>query len=144
MTSTSTDNREPGERSSLFTILLWVCIVVVLGGVFTAVAYIMTNTHGYSLADAAASQVRSPLTNACNTYQLKNGDWPDSLQTLLVKTERGGPYLENAESLRDPWGGYYQYDFRGPENDGARPDIWAINPTTGAKIGNWPSIPMKQ
>jgi type II secretory pathway pseudopilin PulG len=139
MASPLTDKREPNERSALFTVLLTACVAVILAVVFTAVAYFMTGQLASSQPDLAAHQVRVTLTNACNVYKLKNGDWPDTLQALLGKGERGGPYLDNAETLCDPWGNAYHYDFHGPENDGAKPDIWAINPINGTKIGNWPA-----
>jgi len=130
--------RERNERSSLPTIFLITGAAVMLGIAFTAVAYFMSGELGSSKTDVAANQIRTTLTSACNAYKLKNGDWPDDLQALLDQGERGGPFVDSADALRDPWGNVYHYDFHGPLNDGIKPDIWAIDPTTGDKIGNWP------
>jgi hypothetical protein len=118
--------------------LLTLGLVVILAIVFTAVAYFMSEQLGTSQADLASQRVRGPLTNACNAYKLKNGDWPNELNDLLDEGERGGPYLSGPGALRDPWGNPFHYDFHGLENDRARPDIWAVNPANGQKIGNWP------
>jgi hypothetical protein len=139
MASPLTHDREPSERSWLWTALLTLGIVAILGVAFTVVAYFMSEQLSVSQEGAAAHQVRVTLTNACNAYKLKNGDWPDDLHALTEKGERGGPYLDSADALRDPWARPYQYDYHGPENDGVKPDIWAVHPTTGQKIGNWPT-----
>ena len=77
------------------------------------------------------------LTSACKAYFDKNQRWPDQLKTLTVKDDNGIVYLESKDVLADPWSREYQYDVKGPKNNGVRPDIWTVAPD-GEIIGNWP------
>jgi hypothetical protein len=97
---------------------------------------------GSALADAkndlAQTQAKETLTKACQTYALKHdGKFPNSLEDLLRKDGRGGPYLDDRDALLDPWGIRFQYDRAGPRNSGRRPDIWTRTPD-GVEIGNCP------
>jgi len=127
------------NRRTAFTLmemLVVVAIIVALagiGGLFLMQA--LSDTQG----DLAAVQTKT-LTNACNMYKIKhNGQYPESLQQLLQKDQRGGPYLDDPEALKDQWGQFYQYDRSGPRNNGVRPDIWTRSPE-GKEIGNWPVV----
>jgi hypothetical protein len=63
------------------------------------------------------------------------------LSDLLVKDQFGGPYLENADAIIDPWGQPYQYNPQGTNNNGTKPDIWTVAPNgDGKQIGNWPKL----
>ena len=84
---------------------------------------------------AAKIQVRT-LTMAVETYILQHMQNPPNLKSLLVKGERGGPYLKNQDAIIDPWGREFQYNMQGPRNDGIVPDIWCVTPD-GQEIGNW-------
>ena len=85
----------------------------------------------------ARIQVKGPMTTACKSYFDKNRRWPDDLKALTVKDANGIEYLESKDALFDPWGKEYQYDVKGPKNNGVRPDIWTVAPD-GEIIGNWP------
>jgi hypothetical protein len=87
----------------------------------------------------ARTQVKGPLTSASQAYYIKHaGTWPPNLDALLRKDKFSGPYLE-AHAILDPWGKSYQYDIKGPRNNGTKPDIWTVAPD-GAIIGNWPEV----
>jgi hypothetical protein len=88
--------------------------------------------------DAARMQAGGPLTNACKTYYTRHHAWPQDLRDLLRADAKGPQILEDADALRDPWGGQYRYDPAGPMNGGRCPDIWAVDPKDGTKVGNWP------
>ena len=51
-----------------------------------------------------------------------------------------GPYLEDEESLKDPWGHFYRYRFPGKHNRGGY-DLWCVGPDgldgTEDDITNW-------
>ena len=98
---------------------------------------------GYSLSDAAAAQIRGPLTQACEAYRHKHGKYPDHLGVLLDPDEHGIVYIDRREGLIDPWRRPYQYDPKGPMNEGRRPDIWTVTPD-GKVIGNWSKLPNRR
>jgi general secretion pathway protein G len=127
------------NRRAAFTLmemLVVVAIIVALAGIG---GYYLLGALSGSQKDVAQAQTKGALLSACKAYQIKNHAWPDSLQQLLQQDAKGnGPYIEDPDALKDPWGQPYQYDKSGPMNRGLRPDIWAIAPD-GAKIGNWPS-----
>lgn len=76
------------------------------------------------------------LDGLCRGYKLKFDDYPDKLEQFL-KPPRGRPILDDKDQLLDPWGTKYEYDAKGPKNQGKKPDIWCVTPS-GKKIGNWP------
>jgi hypothetical protein len=93
----------------------------------------------YTMEHAADAQLRGTLNQACEAYRVKHGRFPVKLEVLLEKDEMGRPYLDldSKDALIDPWGQPYQYDAKGPRNNGVKPDIWTVTPA-GVEIGNWP------
>ena len=76
------------------------------------------------------------IEKACEAYRNKYGKFPPDLESLITGAK---PYLEGGEeAISDPWGRRYQYDPSGPHSNGAKPDIFAVEPD-GETIGNWPS-----
>jgi hypothetical protein len=106
-------------------------------GSFFAVTFFMFQPRGDNAkVGLARSRVRM-LESACAAYRVGQGDYPESLQQLTQKTDKGGPYLADPGALLDPWNQPYLYDRVGTRNGGAQPDIWTINPANGEEIGNW-------
>lgn len=92
-----------------------------------------------SKVNAARAQIAS-LNRAVEAYALQNnGEFPDELQQLLVKSDKGGPYVMR-EALLDPWERPYSYEKAGKKNDGERPDIWTVTPAKET-LGNWQNKP---
>jgi len=119
---------------TLMEILVVVAIIMILASVG---GYIYLKHLDEARDSAALLQVKT-LTQACEAYYTKTGEWPPSLLTLTEKGADGSrPYLE-PDALKTPWGTQYQYDPSGPNNGGNKPDIWAESPTKG-KVGNWPA-----
>jgi hypothetical protein len=118
----------------------WSLILGFLGcGALAACAFFMIDLpHGDSMLDIAHTQVKGPLTKACETFRLKHGRFPATLAELREKNAVGGPFLESDDALIDPWGQPYKYDPKGLRNNGVKPDIWTVAPTNGVEIGNWP------
>jgi type II secretory pathway pseudopilin PulG len=115
--------------------LVVVAIIVALAGIG---GFFLMRALSDSQKDLAQAQARTTLTDACRAYAIKhNGQFPESLQQLLQQDARGGPYLEDADALKDPWGQNFQYDRSGPKNQGKKPDIWTTTPE-GLQVGNWP------
>jgi len=128
------------SRRAAFTLmemLIVVAIIVILAG--TGGFYLM-GAFGDAQKSIAQTKTKS-LTDACNAYKLKhNGQYPDSLETLLQADAKGGPWLEDRDALKDPWEKTYLYDRTGPRNNGRKPDIWTVGPD-GVEVGNWPATP---
>ena len=87
--------------------------------------------------EAARAQVRV-LDVAVKTYQVKNGNPPQTLEVLLQPDPAAGgsPYLENRQALLDPWGKQFQYAPEGLKNKTTGPAIWTTT-RDGQMIGNW-------
>jgi general secretion pathway protein G len=117
---------------TLMEILVVVAIIMILAGVG---GYYYLKHLDEAKESAAQLQVKT-LTQACEAYYTKNGEWPPSLLSLTEKGADGSrPYLE-PEAIKTPWQTQYQYDPSGPNNGGNKPDIWAEEPAKG-RIGNW-------
>jgi len=116
--------------------LVVVAIIVALAGIG---GFFLLQQLKDSQKDIASTQVKGPLTNACQAYSIKHGgQFPGSLQQLRQKDQTGGPWLESDDALIDPWGQPYQYEAAGGKNGGTRPDIWTTVPNTNEPVGNWP------
>jgi general secretion pathway protein G len=132
-----THQRDSRSAFTLMEMLIVVAIIVALAGIG---GYYLLGALAGSQEDLAKAQVSGPLTNACQSYYIKNKTWPPSLAALTEKDPLGGgPYLESTDALKDPWGQPYQYDASGSKNKSTKPDIWATSPTSSKMIGNWPS-----
>jgi hypothetical protein len=79
------------------------------------------------------------ITAAVETYKAANDEFPATLDALAKKRGKDDA-LVDAKVLIDPWGRAYQYDLKGPRNQGKLPDIWSQGPAPGEStgiIGNW-------
>lgn len=100
------------------------------------IVYLVEYPKGSTLKDVALTQTKA-LAHVCGTFQVKHGRFPDTLNELLQRDEHGNIWIADPAMLIDPWGQPYQYDPKGPNHDGLRPDIWVVTPD-GMTIGNWP------
>lgn len=118
---------------TLMELLVVVAILVVLAG--AAVPMYM------KYLDDAKRQMAwtnaKTLEKVCDTYKIKNGDYPASLRDLAVPGPDGKPYIEEKDLL-DPFQHEYQYAYPGSHSAVGKPDIWS-NGAGGneAQIGNW-------
>jgi general secretion pathway protein G len=128
-------NRLVRSAFTLMEMLVVVAIIVALAGMGGYYYFAQLDKANESKAKV---QVKTTLKQACDTYRLNNGHYPESLEILLHpdQANAGKPYLENREAITDPWGQPYGYDANGQHNGGDRPDIWANSPR--GQIGNWP------
>lgn len=119
---------------TLMEVLVVVAIILILASLG---GYYLIGQANEARKSGAKAQIRV-LTTAVENYELNYMQKPGNLAQLLVKGERGGPYLKNRDALIDPWGREYQYNPQGPRNGGTQPDIWSMTPE-GQEIGNWAS-----
>jgi general secretion pathway protein G len=122
---------------TLMEMLVVVAILVVLAG--SAVPIYMKYLDD-AKKDRAKVDVKT-LSTVVDTYMVKYGDPPASLEVLCQPPPEGGrPYLETS-ALIDPWNRPYMYTAQGQHNAHVgRPDIWSNGPRLNDPngiIGNW-------
>jgi len=115
---------------TLLEVLIVVAILVVLAGVSSVYVF-------RYLEESRINKCRidvKGLEKAAMAYEIQYGVRPESLQQL-VQPPAGKPFVEG-EALLSPFGPY-NYNAAGPNNNGLKPDVWAVAPS-GELIGNWP------
>ena len=125
---------------TLMEMLVVVAIIVVLAGV--AVPMLMGRLEDAKIGRAQVDV--KTLTATCQTYQLKYGDFPATLEVLCQPKQNGGlPFIEPS-ALLDPWNREYQYQAQGQHMAMyGKPDIWSLGPRPGDQmsiIGNWSKL----
>ena len=98
-----------------FTLIEILVVMAIIGMLAVMVAPSIFNQQAGAQRDAALSQI-SALEAALDTYRLDVGQYPDSLEGLVVndsgRAAWNGPYLRREVPL-DPWGNEYVYDSDG-------------------------------
>ncbi len=106
-----------------FTIIEVIVIVVILGVIAAVIAPRLLNRVGQSKMAVAKTNAES-LARAMSGYALDCG-MPDSGASITILLERPasvaegvwkGPYINNADELRDPWGNEYHLVIPGQVN----------------------------
>lgn len=115
-------------RRRAFTLLEVLMVVVILG---LLAAFVVPNFFGAQegaqegLAEAA---VKSSIPKALQMYQLHMGHYPTDedggLRALVEKPDDEdlakkwrGPYIQDVDGLKDPWGHEYEYKCPGDYNE---------------------------
>ena len=129
---TKRDRKNERGAFTLMEMLIVVAIIVALAGMG---GYYFIGQLNKSKESTARSQALATITPACNAYQVDHGEWPPSLQALLQKSDKGGPYLINVDAITDPAGNLFQYNQQGTHNNGLQPDVYTT--INGKMIGNW-------
>lgn len=66
------------------------------------------------------------LVNGLNEYAIRNaGQYPDSLEALVVPDENGYRYLQLQRIPRDPWKGEYHYEPPPADAPELGPHVWS-------------------
>jgi len=103
----------PGHNAG-FT-LIEVLLVVVIIGILAAVVLPRMTGRGKEAQIAAAKASIENLSLALDMYEVDNGAYPASLQSLLTKGSElnwKGPYLKKNEIPLDPWGKEFGYSLK--------------------------------
>ncbi len=143
--------RNTRSRNRAFTLLEVLMVVVIIG---LLAAFVVPNFFGVQrgaeerLAQAA---IDGSIANALKMYRLDMGRYPGEedggLLALVEEPEDeeaadrwNGPYIEDPEKLRDPWGGEYVYEYPGEYNEDGY-DLYSPGPDgeagTEDDIKNW-------
>jgi general secretion pathway protein G len=111
--------RDSGMSSGGFTLIEIMLVVVILGILATVV---LTNLSGRD-KEARINATRTSISAICTaieTYELDNGSFPASMQSLVTSSGEPnwkGPYIRGGMSaLQDPWGTPFTYTPKG-DND---------------------------
>lgn len=103
---------------------LKIIIVIVLALVAAGAALFFTSdaedeqaeieAEAYKAKVERAAEDFEALKTALRRHKLHTGAFPEKLSDLQIPPEEAsanwaGPYLKEQESLKDPWGGEYQY-----------------------------------
>lgn len=130
--------------------LLEILLVVGLLALLAAFAIPNLRTSGekakIKLAEAAVKS-SGTISQMIDRYHFDCGRYPENLKELFEKPSDdalakkwGGPYINDLETLNDPWGNEYQYKAPGTRNDRGY-DLWSNGPDgqsdTDDDIRNW-------
>lgn len=104
-----------------FTLVELLVVLVIVGLLASLVAPRVLGYLGEAKHDSAAAQIKN-IESALELYFVDNGEYPTTSQGLgaLSSAPAGtvnwsGPYLKNADTLRDPWGNAFIYSLESDE-----------------------------
>jgi len=117
---------------TLMEMMVVVAIIIILIGISVP---LVINYWNNSKIDATRAKIQS-IQNAAQTFQMKNGRWPQSVQELTVKDQYGNePVLRDPQDITDSWGNPIVID--PAQGDQARPLIYSQGPNgQGPRIDN--------
>jgi general secretion pathway protein G len=121
-----------------FTLIELMLVVIIIGVLVSMVVPRLVGRSEEARVSAAKADINANLSTALDLYELDNGQYPDSLDALMVKTAEGkGPYLKRKP--QDPWGNSYAYKKPGEHNSDY--DLYSYGPDAKEggddDIGNW-------
>lgn len=139
---------------TLFEVLLVIAILALLAAFVVPEFLNIQNQAEIDLAKTAVGRTGA-IAKQLKFYRIAMGKYPEGeegLRNLIERPEEdedleegkskwAGPYIEDAESLKDPWGNEYNYRFPGENNDEDSYDLWSWGPDgedgTDDDIVNW-------
>ena len=95
--------------------LIEVLLVVVIIGILAAIVLPRIGGRTKDAQIAAAKASIENLSLALDMYEVDNGAYPPSLQSLITKGSElnwKGPYLKKGEMPIDPWGKEFVYSLK--------------------------------
>ena len=130
------------NRRRAFTLVEMLLVVTIIGILAALVIPRIAGTGERARITAAKADINGGIKSALGAYEVDNGNYPKSLQDLLVQPSNArnwhGPYLEKLPL--DPWGSAYVYYYPGKHSP-AGYDLLSVGPDqkegTDDDIGNW-------
>ncbi len=89
-----------------FTLVEIIVVIIIIGVLATLIAPRLLGRVGQSKTAAAASNAAA-LASAIKLYAADWGALPPDMNALAVKAGGKGPYVDNADQLKDPWGNMF-------------------------------------
>ncbi|HEY4414611.1 MAG TPA: type II secretion system major pseudopilin GspG [Verrucomicrobiae bacterium] len=126
-----------------FTLVEMMLVVVIIGILAALVIPKIAGNGERARVTAAKTDINGGIKSALGQYEIDMGQYPHSLQDLLVAPGNSngkwhGPYLDNVPM--DPWGFKYVYYFPGKHNPSGY-DLLSVGldgkEGTDDDIGNW-------
>jgi general secretion pathway protein G len=141
-------------RQGGFTLLEVLLVVMILGMLATLIVPTLWDQGERARRDLAQTQVSDagPVAGPIRLYKMHMGRYPASLADLTrvpddpAERARYGdkPYIENPDTLKDPWHQELQYKCPGEFNQDDY-DLYSFGPDMkeggGDDIGNWRTTP---
>jgi len=118
---------------TLLEVLVVVAIIVALAGTGIVMYVQQLDNANRKLATQRAKALQAAAEMYATDH---NGDYPATLETLLVRDDAGGPYVKTANELRDPWNKEFQYQPRDNGQGVVMPYVHTVD-KTGREIGSW-------
>jgi len=128
--------RQRRSGFTLFEVLLVIAILALLAA-FVVPRFINVGEDAkVKLAKSAVGRT-GPFAKPLDLYRMAIGAYPEGEEGLMMLIETPededlekkwtGPYIEDEESLKDPWGNEYNYRFPG-ELDENKYELWSNGP----------------
>lgn len=145
------NGRNRRTRRSGFTLLeiLIVVAIIALLAAFVVPSFMGTQTDAQKKLAQSAVAPGGTLGMQLDIFRTHMGRYPKELKELIEKPDDddeaskwAGPYIQDANALKDPWGQELQYRFPGEFKDESTYDLWSKGPDmqdgTDDDITNWP------
>ena len=128
--------RQKRSGFTLFEVLLVIAILALLAA-FVVPRFITVGEKANVKTAKAAVGRTGPFATALDLYRMAIGTYPEGEEGLMMLIETPededlekkwtGPYIEDEQSLKDPWGNEYNYRFPG-EMDEDKYELWSNGP----------------
>jgi len=136
------------RRQGGFTLLEVLLVVGILALLAAFVVPSLMGTRTRAEIDITKGKIGA-ISSSIEIYRMHMGKYPEELTNLIQKPEDeteagkwGGPYIEDASKLKDPWDHEIQYKFPGEVREGSY-DLWSYGPDgedgSADDIKNWTS-----